>query len=745
MEELKPIPEPTLQCIVGVDKNNPTFTVYRDVTEGRLHVYWGQELLEVVNDDRDCVDYKLLVARLYNAGLKIKTLGKQFGDDPKTMKRWANALKEGNVQKLALVLAGRSASRKLTNEIRCFARMRFEQVYAISHYGYSQIIRSEVKAIFDVSLSSETLRPLFKELREKHNSKQKKARSRQKRERECDCSNPQPVARDDNHGQSNETAPQANRRQFPDLFPAEVIEPKWRYHLGVLLLSQSLIDISQLHASCGWILKQWMACLFCGALNIERTKFINFEDLQCFIGYTQSTLKKQRDRLGSIADETLLKTILRDTLSKNQSDKRRTFYYDPHTKHYTGMAKVLKGWCPTIRFADKVLHSDFIHTLEGYPVFFTIMDNYQTMRERFIPNAEAFIDLLELPQNDKITLIVDREIAAQWLYQEIIDHSQIELVSWEKNFKSDSFDFEPYEGELTFDRCVNNAQTLRTYRFRYRKQLWKKNPKIQQWLVEATNPKKKSIKVSVLATDLQACPEQVILPIFKRWTQENDFKYLDKHFGINAITSYKKMSFEKLAESLKEKEECSGAYKACEVHKANCNKELKKLLLEEHRNPGRSSKRKNRINELDIELKKLGKQMEETERKSSRLQRLVDENYERLETRSKEIMDAIKITSRNSFYQAMEPFKKAYNNYRDDHDYYRLLTQSDGILIERESEVEAHLMPKANLSPAMQVIMREYLEKVNENPLTMPDGSGRKIIFRLGDKSGFKLAFVNPE
>ena len=179
MEELKPIPEPTLQCIIGMDKNNPTFTVYRDVTEGRLHVFWGQELLEVVNDDRDRADYKLLVARLYNAGLKIKTLGEQFGADPKTMKRWANALKEGNVQKLALILAGRSASRKLTNEIYCFARMRFEQVYAISHYGYSRIIRSEIKAIFDVSLSGETLRPLFKELREDSILKQQETRDLQ--------------------------------------------------------------------------------------------------------------------------------------------------------------------------------------------------------------------------------------------------------------------------------------------------------------------------------------------------------------------------------------------------------------------------------------------------------------------------------------------------------------------------------------------------------------------------------------
>jgi len=26
------------------------------------------------------------------------------------------------------------------------------------------------------------------------------------------------------------------------------------------------------------------------------------------------------------------------------------FYLDPHTKHYTGMQRVLKGWCASIRW-----------------------------------------------------------------------------------------------------------------------------------------------------------------------------------------------------------------------------------------------------------------------------------------------------------------------------------------------------------------------------------------------------------
>ena len=32
--------------------------------------------------------------------------------------------------------------------------------------------------------------------------------------------------------------------------------------------------------------------------------------------------------------------------------------------------------------------------------------------------------------------------------------------------------------------------------------------------------------------------------MFGRWLQENDVKYLDKHFGINQITSYRVIEYD---------------------------------------------------------------------------------------------------------------------------------------------------------------------------------------------------------
>jgi hypothetical protein len=35
---------------------------------------------------------------------------------------------------------------------------------------------------------------------------------------------------------------------------------------------------------CGAMLKQWLACIFLGAVNIEQTKYLNWNDLNDLLG-----------------------------------------------------------------------------------------------------------------------------------------------------------------------------------------------------------------------------------------------------------------------------------------------------------------------------------------------------------------------------------------------------------------------------------------------------------------------------
>lgn len=153
-----------LQAILGTDKKNPMFAVYRDEQKRELHVYYGFELLEIVPDDKTSPRFKLMVAQLYNAGIKGITLVEVFKVDPKFMRRWGRALKSGDPETLVKALQGRGP-RKLTPEVKAYIKRRFPILYEENPHNYSSRLRKEIFNVFNVRISGEGLRLHFHELK----------------------------------------------------------------------------------------------------------------------------------------------------------------------------------------------------------------------------------------------------------------------------------------------------------------------------------------------------------------------------------------------------------------------------------------------------------------------------------------------------------------------------------------------------------------------------------------------------
>jgi transposase len=156
----------SLQQLIGVDKRNPLFTIFRETTKNEIHIYYGGILYEVIADKKDNPEYKIMLARLYNSGVKVKSLIECFGYSYPTIKRWGEALKSGDPEKLYYALSGQGGRKKLTPEIISFAIHDFEEIYPTDKYTYSKKIRNNIKKIYKVEISSECLRPIFNELKE---------------------------------------------------------------------------------------------------------------------------------------------------------------------------------------------------------------------------------------------------------------------------------------------------------------------------------------------------------------------------------------------------------------------------------------------------------------------------------------------------------------------------------------------------------------------------------------------------
>jgi hypothetical protein len=813
-----------LQLILPTDKRNPAFTLWQHPSELNIHVYYGLELMEVVPGDPQHAQYKLLVANLYNAGLKVRVLEEVFGVDRKTMKGWGEALRSGNGQRLVQALAGRQARRKLTPEIQSFIEYRFPEVYGRHRRNYNVKLREEVEAVFKVKLSGETIRLVLAPLRP---AKDKRSGRRARPALaaagwpgglESTVLADRPVALPvlaaattqgplgegvDQFtpttgavvGQREEVgsgwvAPSpspkpASANWFAGFEPWGPGQSRWCDHLGVLLFWNALVQIVVQLPPPEPLLKQWLASVLLGAANVEQTKYLNWDELSLLLGQVVRFPTPQRQALTQVATAARVQALLRWNAQQVAAEEGGDFYLDPHTKHYTGLKPILKGWCPVIRWADKALHSDFVHTSRGEPVYLECTDNFADLRQRVWGVVERARQTLGWAKEKVLTLIIDRAVFGQEVFEKVQSDPYLHLITWEKGYVAGQWQEDKKSGEFVLERARNHAQDLQTYRFKYWDRPWAKDERLRELIVVATNPAGRTIEVAVLTDDRKRSAVAVLTLIFNRWLQENDFRYLEKHFGINQITSYRTVAYAKLGGQVQDRQVKSGQYKALlqqgqqwkrqqqrllfeqeqadyqharrqavitELEKRlipvsaessseppDGTKPLVRLRLAEQRYEEKRTERRKQIQALNQQLENQQQQLQTVQKEESRLAQLIAQGMHRLDTQNKQLMDAIKITARNLFHQALRPFKKVYDNYRDDHDYFRKLTQAGGVLRWTGQEFEVHLLPQVNYPPLLRKIIKEVLEQANTQQPVLPDGSQRRLRFCLSDRDDFEI------
>jgi hypothetical protein len=762
-----------LQQILGTDKRNPYFTIGSAKKDGEdcLYVFFGAALVEIVPFNQEKVAYKLMLARLYNAGINAAALVDCFGHAYSTLKRWGDALKEGDMAAIVRVFSGQGAPKKVTHEIRSFVELRFPDVYADNKHTYSKVIREEIRSVFGTSLCAETLRPIFKVLKERlrnplhqtsgdlDNVVPLPGRSANTCERGSevpahseakDTSGTQPGAAlnhpetldnmCERYLQPGETMPsqpaQPNRNH--SLTKPHMSDGVQTYHhLGLLIFAEQLRHFQESVGDA--FLTQQLAAVLAGAKNIEQSKLIKFNSLKAILGPDNviSSITGQRSQLSIATTPENLQRLQAFNARIAGAEQCTDFYFDPHTKHYTGEKNILKGWCSRIRFAEKIINMDFFHTVDGYPVYFDNNDNFHDMRERVMDLIPKFRRSSGIKEDQVLTFIIDRGIYSHDVLECFAHDEFVHLITWEKGYKAGVLDKSCAHGSFKVLRPRNCSSDLQTYSYEYLDRPWHKNERIRQIIVRATNPKGNTIEVSILTDDKPRDVMEIIKLMFSRWTQENDFKYLDDHFGINEITSYNADTYRELAESIQDKKVKSAQLIAIEMNMKSIRGKLKSALYKQSRKKKDDPKLKNQINHYKKQLKWYSEMKSSIKREESKLDQLIEKNVMKLNTEKKTMMDTIKIIARNIFYKAIDLFKKSYDNYRDDHVMFRNLTHSFGKAIFSDKKVDIWLDPSANYTSKQRSVVKYILANINTTTPMLPDGSGRVINLQLAKDKRF--------
>ena len=377
---------------------------------------------------------------------------------------------------------------------------------------------------------------------------------------------------------------------------------QWCSHPGLLLFSEALCSLQKsLPEEAAKPLTQWISQVLLGAANLEQTKLLSTEDLQLLLGgdLLGSAVHQRNNSKQSLQIPPVPRLCCAGTLTVWTANRKVTFSLTlipnttPANRRYSKVG-AQKSVLP-IRYSTPILptHAKASQFIWKIPIITKIRQRFAGFEERFRQN-------LQIPPERELTWIIDRGIFSKALLDWVANSSNKHLITWEKGYQGDGWpDTMTAQASMIMERARNHSKDLRSYHFEWIEKDWPKNEKIRQLIVRATNPSGNTIEVSILCDDKERDASSIIWAMFDRWLQENDFKYLSKHFGIDEITSYQSQSYSELKESLEDRTVKNAAYLAICKDRAQEKKLLGQLLLKEKHAKEQIMQRATDISELE--------------------------------------------------------------------------------------------------------------------------------------------------
>lgn len=750
-----------LQPLLVRDQCSETdLSIFLNDVNQSYDAYLDLALLERVPINPESIALKIFIGRLYNYGIKLCEIRKHFRHDNRTIKKWGEALRSGDVDEMLESFRGRNYRKKLSPEIIRYIRQQYINRQKLNlGANYRQKITWMVKEIFGIDLCPSLMSSIFKDIQPLSEefcilegySKVEKLSTREQQEDDLSLKKEVPVDESPTFPVLNEVSVREGEKYFLQ-------------HAGLMLFAFCMKLFTGFE-------RQIVCQLLQGAVNIEQSKSLCHESLNLFCMKTITQLSEQREALHEAANFENVRALYQrnSTLLPDGPNKGSVFYFDPHTKEYTGALKVLKGWCGRRHKVSKVMNLDCFHSRSGRPCFIGHYSSYYDMRERFFMSLFQFDRLFEEDKRQGRTFVIDRGIFGLETFARF---KKDYLITWEKNYKKGAWNEKLPLESFTKIRYRNNSKDIKTYHFECQEQVWKKNRSFRRIIVKATNPSSNCIEVSVLCNNPKMKLQEIVWAIFSRWIQENDFKTLDVHYGINQLDSRASLSIARQKYSLKDQDiDCPEFIELKQQIKA-CDDKLARALLKKHKKANELQKmeveitrqctkaeraieviiaaiQKNKLNRkcfdnlrqfhkiLDKLIKdrnnktlacqklqgevqvleevseKLKLQICDVIRKGSRLNLLIKQNYRTLDTRKKMYMDALRIIAANQFRLLIDEFRPEYKNFRDDHFILRMLTRSDGIIVKHQNQYKLKLWIAGSTQNYIQKAIHRLFDKIS--------------------------------
>ena len=256
-------------------------------------------------------------------------------------------------------------------------------------------------------------------------------------------------------------------------------------------------------------------------------------------------VKILREKIGLLADDTertarWAATMARDWMGQD-TEAAGVLLIDGHTRVYHGkLTKLPRRYIARERLCLRATTDYWVNALDGQP-FFCVTKAIdpglqKTIREDLVPRLLAEVpgqpseaELAANPLLPRFTLVFDREGYSPELFAWLWIEHRIAILSYHKHPGPDwdASEFSPLQLTLVNGEDV----TL---------QLAERGTRLPNgfWLREVRKLNENGHQTSILSTRYLGPIEPLAAAMFARWHQENFFKYMRQHYGLDRMVEH---------------------------------------------------------------------------------------------------------------------------------------------------------------------------------------------------------------
>src|ERR1022692_542012 len=224
-----------------------------------------------------------------------------------------------------------------------------------------------------------------------------------------------------------------------------------------------------------------------------------------------------------------------------QNDAELYFYCDGHVRVYHGDQTTLpRHYVARERLCLRATTDYWINAMDGQPFLYVNKEVdpglIATLKGDVIPWLEANVAktpeqeqrLAEDPRAHWFTMVFDREGYSPELFEQM-RKKRIAILSYHK-FPGDDWRSEEF---ATSSVTLAGGETVTM-------QLAERGSRLPNklWLREIRKLTESGHQTSILTTNFQAPMTTLAVSLFARWSQENFFRYMREHFGLDRLIEY---------------------------------------------------------------------------------------------------------------------------------------------------------------------------------------------------------------